>query len=108
MLRFNFGATIHRVVRLDVADAVFEPDSTTLRLQWAPRLEQLVGELQQASSILRLSYLADVESERLVGDRLDALKKEITRQWNRSGGAYRLTIETEVFWRRGGPTAGRR
>ena len=27
MLRFNFGATIHRVVGLDIADGVFEPDT---------------------------------------------------------------------------------
>ena len=108
MMRFNFGATIHRVVRLDVADGVFEPDGTALRLQWSPRLEQLVDELKKSSSVLRLSYLAEVEREGLVRDRLNALKKEITRQWNRSGGDYPLTIETEVFWRRGGPPTGRR
>ena len=106
MLRFNFGATIHRVVRIDIADGVFEPDSNELRPQWLPKIDQLLEELRQKPSILRLSYLGDVETKGLVQDRLEALKKEITKQWKQSGGGYQLTIETEIFWRRGAP-AGR-
>jgi uncharacterized repeat protein (TIGR01451 family) len=108
MLRFNFGATIHRVVRIDIADGVFEPNKTKIRLQWIPKIAQLLEELKKAPSVLRLSYLADVESGGLVDDRLDALKKDIAGQWERFGGGYRLTIETEIFWRRGGPMAGQR
>ncbi len=108
MLRFNFGATIHRVVRIDIADGVFEPNKTKIRLQWIPKIAQLLEELKKAPSVLRLSYLADVESSGLVDDRLDALKKDIAGQWERFGGGYRLTIETEIFWRRGGPMAGQR
>jgi uncharacterized repeat protein (TIGR01451 family) len=107
MLRFNFGATIHRVVRLDVADGVFAPDTTELRLQWAPRITELLQELHKAPSVLRLSYLADVERESLVNKRLQALKREITAQWERSDDSYRLTVETEIFWRRGAPVGGR-
>ena len=103
MLKFNFGATIHRVVGLDVADGVFEPDTAEVRMQWAPKIVRLIEELKKAPSVLRLSYLADVERKGLVRERLEALKKEIVRQWDRSGGGYQLTIETEVFWRRGGP-----
>ncbi|MCG6909780.1 MAG: DUF11 domain-containing protein [Deltaproteobacteria bacterium] len=103
MLRFNFGATIHRVVRLDIADGVFEPGSSTMRLQWKPRLAMLIDELHKAPSVLRLSYLADVESKSLVNKRVAALKKKVSRQWKKSNGQYRLSIETEVFWRRGKP-----
>jgi uncharacterized repeat protein (TIGR01451 family) len=103
MLRFNFGATIHRVVRIDIADGAFETDTTELRLQWQPKIDQLLEELTRAPAVLRLSYLADIEAEGLVDNRLKKLKKEITRQWERSAGGYRLDIETEIFWRRGGP-----
>ena len=103
MLRFNFGATIHRVVAIDIADGVFEPDTAELRLQWAPKFDQLLAELKKSPSVLRLSYLADVEGEGLVKERLKALKKEIAREWGKVDGGYRLDIETEVFWRRGGP-----
>ncbi len=107
MLRFHFGATIHRVVRLDIADGMFEPGTSGMRLQWIPKITQLIAELHKAPSVLRLSYLADVEREGLVDDRLDALEKEIIRQWAQSDGGYRLAVETEVFWRRGAPYDGR-
>ncbi len=100
MLRVNFGATIHRVVSLDIADGVFEPGSTEMRLQWQPRIARLLGELRKAPALLRLSYLAEVEREGLVEQRLKALKKEISDRWD---GGYRLTIETEIYWRRGSP-----
>jgi hypothetical protein len=106
MLRFNFGATIHRVVSVDIADGVFEPNKTELRLQWTPKIAQLVEELKKAPSVLRLSYLADVERSALVHGRLDALKNKIAGEWKQSGGDYQLAIETEIFWRRGGPLAG--
>jgi uncharacterized repeat protein (TIGR01451 family) len=106
MIRFNFGATIHRVVRIDIADGVFEPNTTELRMQWTPKITQLIEELKKTPSVLRLSYLGDVENKGLVKERLEALKKKITKQWKQSDGGYRLTIETEVFWRRGAPLAG--
>jgi hypothetical protein len=108
MLRFNFGATIHRVVRMDIADGAFEPDTTEIRMPWTHRIDQLLEELRKGPSVLRLSYLVDVEPERIVQERLKALKKEITKQWKQSGGGYRLDIETEIFWRRGAPLAGQR
>jgi large repetitive protein len=107
MMRFNFGATLHRVVGLDIADGVFEPNTTELRPQWSSKFGQLLEALQKAPSVLRLSYLADVEREHLVAQRLASLKKEIAGLWQRSGGEYNLTIETEVFWRRGGPPQAR-
>ncbi len=103
MMKFNFGATIHHVVSIDIADGVFEPETTELRLQWRPKIGQLLEELKKAPSVLRLSYLADVEREGLVTQRLKALKKEIADLWGRSDRGYRLTVETEVFWRKGGP-----
>jgi hypothetical protein len=91
------------VVSIDIANGVFEPETTELRLQWQPKIGQLLEELKKAPSVLRLSYLADVEREGLVSQRLKALKKEIADLWGRSEGGYRLTVETEVFWRKGGP-----
>jgi hypothetical protein len=101
-LRFNFGASIHRVVGLDMADAVFEPGSMEIRPQWRPRIALLLDELKKAPGILRLSYVADVEDEGLVEDRLDAVEKQIAEAWETLGD-YELTIESEVFWRRGSP-----
>jgi uncharacterized repeat protein (TIGR01451 family) len=101
-LRFNYAASIHRVVSLDMADAVFEPGSTEMRPQWRPRIARLLDELEKAPATLRLAYLADVEDARLVERRLAAVKKEIAEAWEALDG-YQLTIEAELYWRRGAP-----
>jgi large repetitive protein len=108
-LEFEFGASIHRVIALDLADAVFEPESAQMRPIWVPRLELLMAELRVAPAVLRLSYLADVEDPQLVEDRLDALRLEIETAWKATENccAYELAIEPEVFWRRGEPPAAR-
>ncbi|MDT8283032.1 MAG: hypothetical protein RQ982_09535, partial [Gammaproteobacteria bacterium] len=108
MLKFNFGTAIHRVVKLDLANGVFEKDSTELRPQWRSRIDLLIIELQKEGSILRLSYLAENESEDEVEDRLDAIKDLVSDRWQALDCCYRLEIESEVFWRKGSPSAGRK
>ncbi len=102
-LRFEFGASIHRVVSLDLSDAVFEPGTADLRLQWRPRLDLLLAELRKSRSVLHLSYLADVEDKPLVDRRLEAVDHAITDAWRAMNCCYELTIEREVFWLRGSP-----
>lgn len=102
-LRINFGASIHRIVGLDIADAAFEPGTTEMRSQWRPRIGLLLEELQKAPAVLRLSYVADIESEALVEQRLELLKQEIMAAWENLGCCYELVIEPEVHWRLGGP-----
>jgi uncharacterized repeat protein (TIGR01451 family) len=100
-IKFNFGAALHRVVRLDIADGAFEPGTAEMRQQWKPRIEMLLAEMRKAPSILRISYLGDVEDPAVVKARTEAVKREISSRWEH--GLYELTIETEVYWRRGGP-----
>ena len=102
-LRMNFGASIHRVVGLDIADAVFEPGSVEMRDLWKPRLELLLLELQKGPAVLRLSYVADLEDPDLVDKRLAAVKRQIEEDWMKLDCCYRLEVEPDVFWRLGGP-----
>jgi hypothetical protein len=102
-LRLNFGASIHRVVGLDLADAVFEPGLAEMRELWKPRIQLLLDELQNGPAILRLSYVADIEDKQLVKRRLKAVQREITDAWDALNCCYELIIEPEVFWRLGGP-----
>lgn len=103
MLKFNFGAAIHRVVKLELSDGIFEPDTTEIRVQWRQRMDLLLGELKKSASILRLSYLAEREREGLVKERLAAVQREITQAWKQQRGSYDLNMETEIFWRTGVP-----
>jgi uncharacterized repeat protein (TIGR01451 family) len=104
-LEFSFGASIHRVVGLDLSDPVFEPNTAEMRDLWRPRVDLLITELHKGPAVLRLSYLADLEDPRLVQQRLDVVKKQVLDAWRASSSttAYELSVETEVFWRRGGP-----
>ncbi|MGB1465493.1 MAG: isopeptide-forming domain-containing fimbrial protein [Alcanivorax nanhaiticus] len=106
MVKFNFGAALHRVVRLDVADPVFESGTADMRLQWSSRMPLLMEQLVEEQSILRIAYMAETEDEGLVEDRLKAIKKQIARKWTELGNPYELVIETEVFWRTGAPPKG--
>jgi uncharacterized repeat protein (TIGR01451 family) len=102
-LRINFGASIHRVVGIDLADAVFEPGSTEMRVQWRPRMNLLLEELRKAPAVLRLSYVADIEDAALVDRRVEAVRQQVIEAWEAMNCCYPLTIEPEVFWRLGGP-----
>jgi uncharacterized repeat protein (TIGR01451 family) len=102
-LKFDFGASVYRVVAIDLSDAAFEPGSTEIRAQWKPRLDLLLGELRKAPSMLRLSYVADTEDAGLVERRMQAVKRQLTDSWDSEKDSYVLTIEPEVFWRRGAP-----
>jgi uncharacterized repeat protein (TIGR01451 family) len=102
-LRLNFGASIHRVVGIDLSDAVFEPGTTEIRVQWKPRLNVLLEELRKGPALLRLSYIADTEDAALVERRVEAVKRQLTEAWNAANDGHALTIEPEVFWRLGAP-----
>jgi uncharacterized repeat protein (TIGR01451 family) len=102
-LKFDFGASIHRVVAIDLSDAAFESGKTEIRVQWRPRVNLLLEELRKAPSVLRLSYVADTEDEALVARRLEAIKQQLTSAWDAKKDGYALAIEPEIFWRVGGP-----
>jgi uncharacterized repeat protein (TIGR01451 family) len=102
-LRFNFGASIHRVVGLDIADAVFEPNSVEIRPHWRPRINLLFAELKKSPATLRVSYLADVEDAGLVDRRMAAISKEIMDAWTALNCCYQLNVEPQIFWRLGAP-----
>jgi uncharacterized repeat protein (TIGR01451 family) len=102
-LRFSFGASVYRVVGIDLSDAIFEPGTTEMRVQWRPRLALLLEELRKAPSVLRLSYVADTEDEALVKRRVKAIEHQLTEAWDVEKDGYRLTIEPEIFWRLGAP-----
>ncbi|MBA3581949.1 MAG: DUF11 domain-containing protein [Gammaproteobacteria bacterium] len=100
-VKFNFGATVHRVVRLDISDAAFEKGKTVIDAHWRYVMDDLLKQLKTSPAILRLSYLGDIESERLAMQRLQVIKELIAQRWKDLNCCYQLQIEEEVFWRRG-------
>lgn len=105
MSKFNFGASIHRVVRLDLGGSVFQASSRRLRDSMMPQMEAMLESLKGEASILRLSYLGRNESPELVEARLDWVRRWVDKRWSEMDCCYELVIETETFWRDGRPPA---
>ncbi|MDH5324987.1 MAG: hypothetical protein OEZ68_06810 [Gammaproteobacteria bacterium] len=97
---FNFGASLYRLVSLDVGDGVFEPNTAKVRQQWEPRFDVLQQQLLLGPALLRINYLADVESEDLVRKRIRLIKQRIYKFWQKNS-TYRLKLETKLYWRHG-------
>ena len=92
--KLNFGATIHRVVRVELSDAAFEPGSTKLLPEWQKQIEDLPKELDRQPSVVRIAYARGKDSDGLAGDRVAILRREIRDDWESKDGRYPLMIET--------------
>ncbi len=93
---FQFGASIGRVVRLDLTDAAFVQGAQQLRPEWETQIAQMIALLDKEPSVLRLVYAEGGEGKRLAKKRINALRKLIAREWRVVGGRYRLEIETRL------------
>src|SRR5262249_7236073 len=94
-LQMDFGASIQRVVSVDLLDRAYEPGTTEFQALWKPRINLLLEELRKSPAVLRVSYIADKEDAGLVKRRVEAFKRQLSEVHG--------TIEVEVFWRRGRP-----
>ncbi|WP_119391745.1 DUF7507 domain-containing protein [Taklimakanibacter lacteus] len=96
MSKLNFGASIGRVVRVDLRGEAFEAGSAELRPRWARRIDKLIEVLSAEQSVLRLSYIDARSNEAIARKRLDHFSELIRERWRERGGRYRLEIETRV------------
>lgn len=86
VLKVNFGATVHRVVRLALQGAAFDDGAATLRAAFAGELERTVQVLSEKPSVLRLAYkAAPGEPESLGRQRVDAVKAAVLARWKALG-----------------------
>ena len=93
--KLNFGATIHRVLRLEVNDAAFAPGSTDLQPEWQARVKELPNLLRDKPSVVRIAYTSGSDDRKLVGRRTQVLIRQIEKMWRALPGAYPLQIEEE-------------
>ncbi len=104
MVKLNFGATVHRVIRLDISGTAFNGDSTELQASYLSELEKLPEQLQARPSVLRIAYRRGAESADLAKKRIDAVSERIQSLWHakrhkedeESEPLVPLMIETEM------------
>lgn len=98
MAKINFGATIHRVLRVDVSAAAFAADGRALLPSFEAELPKLYASLQGKPSLVRIAYhLSGSESRDRAQPRIDFLRRRITQDWNSQGRQYPLQVEQEII-----------
>ena len=94
LVKANFGATIHRVVRIQLNALAF--DGTKLLIEHQEALNKTIQALQLKPSILRLAYQQGDETEEVVSERFEQLTEKIKQQWQDCDCQYELIIEQEI------------
>lgn len=107
MVKLNFGATVHKVLRLEVDGRAFESDDHHLSKQWHEQVEQLLVQLAERPTVLRIAYCMTGESMDVVQQRISALSQRIQdgyaqqakqrKEQNQEDDTPPLVIETESF-----------
>ncbi|MDX8512107.1 prealbumin-like fold domain-containing protein [Mesorhizobium captivum] len=96
MTELNFGASLGRVVRLDLTDDAFLPGKLELSERWAAGIDQLITVLAEEQSVLRLFYIDNGSDPELADARIKQMKELIAERWRQRDRAYPLNIETRV------------
>jgi uncharacterized repeat protein (TIGR01451 family) len=102
MAKINFGATIHRVVRLDVSDTAFDGDA--LKPEWQAQLEKMPEMLKERPMVLRLAYKEGADGAVMAKRRLQALSAQLRVKWQEKTCCHLLQIEEELIQ----PSQGKR
>ncbi|MFZ2100725.1 MAG: hypothetical protein WAU86_09200 [Oricola sp.] len=91
-----FGVAAARVVRIDLNEAAFTRNTTTLDEEMTAGITRLISVLGIEPSILRLTYYAHPGETELAEQRLEAVREMVLDRWTTSGGAYDLHVEARV------------
>ncbi len=104
LAKLNFGAGLHRVLRLDIDHTAFK-DSALTRVA-DKQLVDLLTELQKQPTQIRLSYALQPEEDKTEAkQRMHVFSDVLTKLWQECDCAnYALTIEQELFARDGALT----
>jgi len=97
MVRIDFGAAVHRVVRVEVAADAFAPGADSLTPQWQARFDALPATLKASPSVVRLAYRLRDEDRALADQRMETLTRILRERWREEHGGYQLVIEQEVL-----------
>ena len=93
--KVNFGATIHKVIRVELNEKAFTGEQLTQRYQ--QQLNCITKLLQVKPAVLRIAYQQQGEGSDLVAQRIAYLTEKIEKLWQACDCNYPLVIEEEVF-----------
>lgn len=97
MTKLNFGAAIHRVVRIDMHDNAFVPNNIDLKPQWQKQIDTLPELLKDTPTVVRFAYEAKHEGEDLARKRLKHVVKTLRDDWGNKDCCHEIMIEEELI-----------
>ena len=93
--KMNFGASLSRVVRIDLNRTAFDADGE-LNDGFKEAIQNMVRQMADQPAIVRLTYVFnDRTTRRDALDRVRVVERTLSREW-RDVGQYKLTIERTV------------
>ena len=95
VVKLNFGATLHRVVRIELTDGAFKVDTLELLDAWKAQIDALPEQLKARPSVVRIAYARNPASPALAKHRSEEIRKLLDNGWRRTKGQYTLIIEIE-------------
>jgi uncharacterized repeat protein (TIGR01451 family) len=99
-VKVNFGATVHRVVRLALQSAAFADGADTLKAEHEARLAQVIEALDARPSIVRVAYEAAAGEDAALGQaRAASVRQALLERWKahcRAKGQALFNLDVEV------------
>lgn len=93
--KLNFGAAIANVVDIDLTASAFAGATAEPTVGLLTGIDQLVAQLLDIPSVLRLTYYMNGEGRDIARARLDGVETLIRDRWE-AAGRYRLLIERTI------------
>ena len=90
--KLNFGATISRLVRIDVANNAFVPGTNDPKPAFTAALARAVQQFHNKPSTVRISYLLRGEEKATARTRMRNVERALRQIW-RKEGKYKLMVE---------------
>jgi hypothetical protein len=101
LVKLNFGAALHRMLRIDIDQTAFNTKGDQLSQVANEQMTELVEMLKQQPSQMRVTYALQAgETESDANDRRQLFADALTEQWQACDcDNYALTIEQEILTR---------
>lgn len=102
LVKLNFGAALHRVIRIDIDTSAFNDDEQ-LTVAASTQLERVIEILKQQPSQVRLSYtLESAEQKSSAETKMQVFTDRLTELWQGCDcNNYALTVENEIITQQG-------
>jgi hypothetical protein len=99
LVKLNFGAALHRVVRINLSQLNFNEEGSKLTPASEKQLTNLIEIMKKKPSLLRLTYVMSANEDKSDADeRLQLFVNKTTEAWQQCDCTnYELTIEQELL-----------